>query len=209
MDEPVFTTDELRTELREAWNADAPHVERMTAAAAVIAHALGQAGLRATLVGGAAIEFYAPGGYSTTDLDFVIEGGPWERVGTVMESIGLKKYQKFWVLDDLFVEVPGSSLEWRVTELVPVGPFQLRILKKEHLVVDRIVGFRRWKTWAYGIQAIDLLGIFGEDLDEEFLRTWLRKEGSEEALDHLREIAASGVEITTRELDSQWHQRYR
>ena len=159
MDKPVFTSDELGAELREAWKADAPHVERMTAAAAIISHALEQAGLRATLVGGAAIEFYAPGGYSTTDLDFVVEGWPREKIGSVMESIGMKQYQKFWRLDDLFVEFPGNTLERRVTEMIPVGPFQLRILKKEHVLADRIVGFRRWKTWAYGIQAIDLLGI--------------------------------------------------
>jgi hypothetical protein len=102
----------------------------MTMAAAVIAHALGQARLRATLVGGAAIEFYAPGGYSTTDIDFVVEGWPREAIGSVLESIGMKRYNKFWILDDLFVEVPGDRLERRVTETVPVGPFQLQILKK-------------------------------------------------------------------------------
>jgi hypothetical protein len=76
------------------------------------------------------------------------------------------------------------------------------------VLADRIVGYRHWKTWGYGIQAIDMLHAFGDDLDEEFLRVWLRKEGSEDALDLLREIAASGVPVTTQELDRKWHLRY-
>ncbi|HEX6039253.1 hypothetical protein [Longimicrobium sp.] len=112
-------------------------------------------------------------------------------------------------MDDLFVEAPGSSLERRVVETVPLGEFELKVLKKEHVLAERIVGFRRWKSWAYGIQAIDMMEAFGDDLDEGFLRVWLRHEGSEDGYDHLREIAASGVAITAQELDRQWHQRYR
>ncbi len=205
----TYTTEELRSALLEAWRADAPHVERLTAASAVLIHALGQTGMRATLVGGGAIEFYAPGGYATTDIDFVVEGWPREVIGQVLLSLGFRKHGRLWAIDDLFVEASGSSLEGRVVESYPVGPFELRVLKKEHVLADRIVGYRRWKTWAYGIQAIDMLAAFGDDLDEDFLRVWLRKEGSEHALDLLREIAASGVEVTYHELDRRWHQNYR
>lgn len=209
MPKSILTTDELKAALLEAWHADAPHVERLTGAAAVITRALEQVGMRATLVGGGAIEFHAPGSYATTDIDFVVEGWPREKIGRVLGLLGFKSCGRLWVIDDLYVEVPGSSLEMRVVETVPLGKFELRVLKKEHVLADRIVGFRRWKTWAYGIQAIDMLEAFGDDLDEEFLRVWLRKEGSEDGYFHLREIAASGVAITTEELDRQWHQRYR
>ena len=37
--------------------------------------------MEATLVGGAAIEFYAPGSYITHDLDFVVERGTREAMG--------------------------------------------------------------------------------------------------------------------------------
>jgi hypothetical protein len=209
MAKEILTTEELKRALAEAWRADAPHVERLTASAAVLIYALEQAGMRATLVGGGAIEYHSPGSYATTDIDLVVEGWPRETIGRVLVSLGFKPHNRHWILDDLFVEAPGSSLERRVVETVPLGPFELRVLKKEHVLADRIVGFRRWKTWAYGIQAIDMLEAFGDDLDEEFLRVWLRKEGSEDAFDLLREIAASDVSITTQELDRQWHQRYR
>jgi hypothetical protein len=209
MRDPDLSPEELSDALCRAWRADAPHVERLVGAAAVLTRALAQAGMRATLVGGGAIEFHAPDSYATTDIDFVVEGWPREMIGRVFESLGLKPHGKSWVMDDLFVEAPGSSLERRVVETVPLGDFELRVLKKEHVLADRIVGFRRWKSWAYGIQAIDMMEAFGNDLDEEFLRLWLRNEGSEDGYDHLREIAASGIAITPQELDRQWHQRYR
>ena len=50
-----------------------PHVERLALAAAIVSEALRARGLEATLVGGGAIEFYAPGSYATTDIDLVVE----------------------------------------------------------------------------------------------------------------------------------------
>lgn len=209
MRNPDLSPESLKAALLQAWQADAPHVERLVGAAAVLTHALAQAGMRATLVGGGAIEFYAPGSYATTDIDFVVEGWPREAIGRVFESLDFKRHGRSWVMDDLFVEAPGSSLERRTVETVPLGDFDLRVLKKEHVLADRIVGFRRWKSWAYGMQAIDMMAAFGDDLDEAFLRLWLRKEGSEAGYDHLREIADSGMPITAQALDRQWHQRYR
>jgi hypothetical protein len=50
-----------------------PHVERRALAAAIVSEALRARGLEATLVGGGAIEFYAPGAYATCDIDLVVE----------------------------------------------------------------------------------------------------------------------------------------
>ncbi|HEX6039254.1 hypothetical protein [Longimicrobium sp.] len=74
MRDSTLSTEELRAALLQAWRANTPHVERLVGAAAVLIHALAQAGMRATLVGGGAIEFHAPDSYATTDIDFVVEG---------------------------------------------------------------------------------------------------------------------------------------
>jgi hypothetical protein len=60
--------------LRDAWTSDRPHHHRLILSAAVIATALHKQGMRATLVGGGAIELHAPGVYQTGDIDFVVEG---------------------------------------------------------------------------------------------------------------------------------------
>jgi hypothetical protein len=203
-----MTTHEMREALDAAWHSDAEHVERITLAAAIITTALRDAGMTATLVGGAAIEFYAPGSYATTDLDFVVEGRTREAIHEVMSALGFARSGRHWVLDDLFVEVPGSY-QAEPTNEYPMGDLVLRVVRKEHVLADRIVGFRHWKYWAYGLQALDLLAAFGDDLDDAALRKHLRSEGAEHAYDLLLHVHRSGSPGTAEVLDSLWHQHYR
>lgn len=42
-------------------------------------------------------------------------------------------------------------------EVVRVGEAELRVVKKEVVLRDRLVGFKHWKHTAYGEQAIDML----------------------------------------------------
>ena len=198
---------DLKAALAAAWESDRPHVERLTLAAAVIQDAFRRAGLSATLVGGGAIEFYSPGGYVTGDLDFIVETYARERVDAVLTLLGLEQRGRHWVRGDLFVEVPGSWLSDPADEF-PVGPFLLRVIRKEYLVGERIVGFRHWKSWAYGQQAAQMIAAFGDELDESVVRAWLKREGAEDAFDLLKGLAASGIPITTPKLDEIWHQRY-
>ncbi len=200
---------DLKAELLEALRqADLPHVQRMTFCAAVLATALSRVGMEATLVGGAAIEFYAPGSYITHDLDFVVERGTREAMGEVFEALGLEKRGRHWVLEDLYVEVPGNWMS-EPTEEFDVGPYTLRIVKKEYVLGDRVVGFRHWKTWAYGLQAIDLIRAFGAEIDEPELRRYLKSEGAEDAFDLLRDLAQRDEPVEAGLLDRLWHQRYR
>jgi hypothetical protein len=83
-----MTETELARALAQAWRSDREHVERIVLAAAVITTALDRAGMRATLVGGAAIEFYAPDAYATSDLDFVVEGRTREAINETLTSLG-------------------------------------------------------------------------------------------------------------------------
>lgn len=53
--------------------ADEPvHAKRILKAATIVEEAIRREGLEATLVGGGAVEIYAPGAYTTTDIDLVI-----------------------------------------------------------------------------------------------------------------------------------------
>ncbi|MBB4638185.1 hypothetical protein [Longimicrobium terrae] len=205
---PPLANDDLRGALEEAWYSDREHVERMTFSAAIISTALDRSGLRATLVGGGALEFHVPDAYRTSDLDFVVERGTRETINDVFLSLGLRRSGRHWVRDDLFVEVPGNYMEEPADE-VSVGPFTLRVITKEALLAERIVGFRYWKYWGHGTQAIEMLRGFGDSLDEEFLRNALRKEGANDALDLLRAISDSGETITLAALDRLWHLHYR
>jgi hypothetical protein len=203
-----MTDSELAVALTEAWTSDRPHVERVVLAAAIIATALERAGMRATLVGGAAIEFHAPDAYVTADLDFVVEGRDRAAIGEVLKALGMRAEGRHWVQGDLYVEVPGSYLSEPV-DTVEIGALSLRVIRKEYVLGDRIIGYRWWKYAGYALQAIDMLAALASELDEAALRAHLRKEGAEDTYDLLLGFIASGIQPTTASLDALWQQHYR
>jgi hypothetical protein len=84
---------------------------------------------------------------------------------------------------------------------IAVGPLTLRVARREVVLADRIIGFKHWKTTAFGAQAIVLLGLFGTSLDEAWLRQRLRSEGAEDALDALTHLAQAGGKVSTEALE--------
>ncbi|CAA9295894.1 MAG: hypothetical protein AVDCRST_MAG68-277 [uncultured Gemmatimonadetes bacterium] len=202
-----MTDSELARALAQAWRSEREHVERVVLAAAVITTALDRAGMRATLVGGAAIEFYAPDAYTTADLDFVVEGRTREAIDETLTSLRMQRQGRHWVLDDLFVEVPGSY-QSEPAESFEIGPFTLRVVRKEYVLGDRIIGYRWWKYAGYGLQAVDMIDAFAGELDDAALRAYLRREGAEDTYDLLLKLSASGSPPTAKELDALWHLHY-
>jgi hypothetical protein len=196
-----MSDDTLRDDLDALLARDElAHVERLALAAAIVSEALRARGLEATLVGGGAIEFHAPGSYATSDIDLVVERArpvdDLERaLADSFEALGFARAGRHWRRNDVFVEVPSTRLT-DPTESYPVGPYLLRVLRKEILLGERIVGFKHWRATGYGAQALDLMAAFGTDLDEAVLRTYLQREGAEGAYDDLRALAASGRPIT-------------
>lgn len=203
-----MTTDELRRALEQAWNSDREHVERLTLSAAVLQTALREAGMEATLVGGGAVEFYIPDAYTTSDIDLVVERRSREAIHEVFVGLGLTRQGRHWVRGDLFVEVPGNHMAEQ-TEDFAVGPMTLRVVRKEYVLADRIVGYRHWKYWGYGLEAIEIMRAFAGTLDDAALRTYLRREGSEHAYDLLRAMMESDERITEQTLETRWNQHYR
>ena len=61
-----MTISDLQSLLDRTMAGDQPHAEKITIAAAVLSEVLRRRGMEATLVGGGAIEFYAPDTYATS-----------------------------------------------------------------------------------------------------------------------------------------------
>jgi len=182
------------------------HAGQVAAIAAALWRAFQSVGLECVLVGGSAIEVHAPGIYVSGDVDVVLDGfgrtGVRETAGAVLAALGFARAGRHWTRGDLFVEVPSLALD-DPTELVRVGALQFRVVRKEVLLRDRVVGFLHWRQPAYGQQAIDLIAAFDPgELDEPWLRSALRREGAEAAYDALRALEAEGdtpVTLTTLE----------
>jgi len=179
----------------------------MSLASAIVSAALERAGMEATVVGGSAIEFYAPESYSTGDVDLVVDRATREKLAEVFGALGMTPRDRHWFIGDLFFEVPSFRME-DPAQSYAVGPFTLRVVAREIVLAERIVGYRYWKYWGYGLQAIVMLRAFGRELDESVLRGWLRREQAESAYDLLRELADSEKDLSERELGEIWHSRF-
>lgn len=197
----LMTKAELRNILDQSQRGEASHVERLTVAAAVISEVLRQQGMVATLVGGGAIEFHAPGAYTTSDLDFVVEGRSRADLDAVLVEFGFRRQGRHWVRDDLFVEVPGNWMSDPV-DIVWVGSLPLRVVRQEIVLADRIIGFKHWRSTAYGAQALTLLRVLAGTLDEDLLRTRLLAEDAEDAYRALCALAATDAPVGEVELDA-------
>jgi len=190
----MATEHDLRGLLDEVLSTEEDRPKLVLKAAAIIEEALRREGLDAVLVGGGAVEIYAPGAYTTTDLDFVVPrrfGVPFEQaVRSAFTSLGFRRGDRHWVRPDLFVEIPSTELGDPVEEF-QVGPFALRVLRKESVLAYRVVGYKHWRHTDYGAQAIAMIRAFGDDIDEQILFDHLRREASEDAYHFLHDLAFS------------------
>jgi hypothetical protein len=143
--------------------------------------------MEATLVGGGAIEYHASDIYITSDMDLIVQGGSRADLDRVLTDFGFARRGRHWVMDDLFVEVPGTWMSDPV-DIVHVDGLTFRVVRREVVLADRIIGFKHWRATAYGAEALAMLAVFGSDLDENALRDRLRAESAEDALDALRDL---------------------
>jgi len=194
--------------LLQAGMADDPldHARQVAMVTSILFQELEASGLECVLVGGSAIEVYAPGIFKSGDLDLVIQdvkrpSGVRERAGAVFETLGFQRAGRHWKRDDLFVEIPSTEVD-EPTELVRVGAFVLRVVRKEVLLADRIVGFKHWRHTAYGQQAIDMIAAFGDSLDLNLLVPRLERESSVDAFNELQELAMSEAPVTEQVLQA-------
>lgn len=197
--------EQLRSIVASGLSADPlEHAGQVARIAGVLHQAFGEAGLRSTIVGGSAIELHAPGVYLSGDIDVVVERlkNETSQLEAVFKSLGFERRGRHWRIGDLFVEVPSRTLD-DPSEFMRVDDVVFEIVKKEVVLADRIVGFRQWEVLAWGQQAIDLLAAFAAEVDEAWLRGKLEREGSLDALEPLRTLAAGDEPVsegTLREL---------
>lgn len=184
-----------------------PHLRRLTLACAVISDALRRRGMIATLVGGGAIEFYAPGAYSTEDADLVVEASVGlldrNRLHNVFADLGFTRSARHYVRDGFFVEVPGTYLEDPFREY-RIGPYTLRVVEKEAVLVGRLVEFDQTGHTGHGSQAVAMLRTFAGELDLAILEMLLRRERAGRVYDVLASLAASGQPPTDEALREIW-----
>jgi hypothetical protein len=196
---------DLREMLDAVLASKSDHAPRLAKSAAIVCEALRREDLEATVVGGAAIELHAPDAYATTDLDLVVSARfsiDWSAVqARTFQALGFTRSARHWVRDDLYVEIPGRTMSDPVV-VMPIEPFPLRVVAKEVVLADRIVGFKYWAVTDYGLHALAMLTAFGSELDGDVLQRLLKRENAQDAYLALLRLRDSGEAVTDERLEA-------
>jgi len=105
------------------------------------------------LVGGAAVELYTDGAYTTGDIDLVGAVNP--PLQRALESAGFTRHGRHWIHDrtQTFVEFPGESLgSHEEAGWLEVRGRRVWIVSIEDLLVDRLGA---WEYWASSVDAVN------------------------------------------------------
>lgn len=118
------------------------------------------------LVGGAAVELYTGGAYTTGDLDFVGRVSP--SVAAQLTEAGFEKRGRHWAHEagQVFLELPGRSLE-PASEPVRLrrAGRDLLVIGPEALLADRLAAWKYWGSTIDAANALLLLRALGDRLD--------------------------------------------
>ena len=139
----------------------------------LVADRLRECGLEPVLVGGAAVEFYTAGGYTTGDIDLALAHGP--DTDAAFADLGFRKEGRFWLREDLdlLFEAPapaGLPGETAPRTTVEIDGLVVVILGIEDLVIDRL------RAWIHGTSDEDgrwarrLALLYADRLDWSYLR---------------------------------------
>lgn len=106
------------------------------------------------LVGGAAVELYTGGAYTTGDLDFV--GSVTSAVSRSLENEGFTRRGRHWVHEagEIFLEFPSSRLDnGERPVILDVEGHQVVVVDPEALIVDRLAAWQVWQSPEDGVNA--------------------------------------------------------
>ena len=106
------------------------------------------------LVGGAAVELYTGGAYTTGDLDFVGSVSPTVALG--LKSAGFSQRGRHWIheAEEVFLEFPSSGLDsGEESVILEVEGHQVVVVDPEALIADRLAAWQVWESPEDGVNA--------------------------------------------------------
>ena len=166
----------------------------------VLTPRLEERGVKAVVVGGAAVEFYTRDWYATGDIDLAVNKGKRKELGKVLEVMGLKKMGRMWVREDLglYIEAPGDIADIaidKITRIETDAGFAY-VIGLEDIIFDRTQAAEHWKSESDKEQAIRIGAMFYDDIDWKYLCSKCTEEGSKKMLRKVKEAAKDAKERT-------------
>jgi hypothetical protein len=169
----VNLSDRLQKLLQQA-EATGNKLEKQLYVAAAISGAFEERGVQAVLVGGAVVEYYTAGGYSTADIDMILPPIERQEIEAVMRGLGFERFEDYrhWLHPHIQIPVEfppgplqiGHLLVQGVNE-INIGKIKLKILKVEDILIDRFIMVHEWKDLQAQAQAEMLMYAHYSEID--------------------------------------------
>jgi len=149
-------------------------LERQIYLAAAISLAFEKRGIQTVLVGGAVVEYYTAGEYTTVDIDMILPPLEKQEIETVMKDLGFERFEDYrhWLHPriPIPVEFPPGPLQighFLVQEVneIEIEKIHLKILKVEDILLDRLIMAQEWKDLQAQIQAEMLMYAHYSEID--------------------------------------------
>ena len=154
------------------------------------------------LVGGAAVELYTGGAYTTGDFDFV--GDVPESVRRSLVEAGFKRLGRHWIRSEgeIFVEFPGSTVqEGEKTAILELDGTRVLTLTAEDMIVDRLAAWQFWRSTTDGASAFLIWSAQAKSIDAARLTKLAARRGVQNALASLRRFIRSSRKPSAEDLE--------
>jgi predicted nucleotidyltransferase len=170
----MMDTSHKLQKLIDTATATKDKLERQIYVAVIISSAFEKKGIQTVLVGGAVVEYYTAGGYTTADIDMILPPLEKQEIETVMKELGFERFEDYrhWLHPDIPVPVEfppgplqvGHLLIQEVNE-IEVEKIKLKILKVEDILLDRLIMAQEWKDVQAQVQAEMLMYAHYTEID--------------------------------------------
>jgi hypothetical protein len=181
-----------------------PGPSRTAAIAGWFQSLYGKAASVPVLVGGAALELYTRGAYTTGDFDFV--GDLPREVEDLLRAAGFERKGRHWVHEGgrVFIELPARSFDQATrADTVEFGKRTVVVIAPEDLLIDRLVAWRFRKVAVDGINAFLLWRDRGAEMDTTRLENLAVKADLRTVLESVQSFAArwEGTDLIMEEVE--------
>jgi hypothetical protein len=157
------------------------------------------------LVGGAAVELYTGGAYTTGDLDFV--GDVPDSVAKALAKAGFERKGRHWIRDEgeIYLEFPGSAIQqYEKTSLLDVGGTRVVTLSAEDMIIDRLAAWQFWRSTTDGASAFLIRRSQKDRLDRRRLRDLAGRRKVRRALERLESFVGEEGTSASAEQVERW-----
>ena len=135
------------------------------------------------VVGGLAVETYTAGQFRTGDIDIVTPDS--KMAEEILKRIGFEREGMIWLNRALGLAIHIVGLFAKNSEkarIIHAGPYKVRIMGVEDLIVDRLAAAKFWNSQVDMEQAEALWKGFRKQIDLQYLRRRARDEKVEDFL---------------------------